>query len=120
MVIPNSYMRQWRSNDNLLFIGMCYGWIVWCVNHPTYNKFINFWSGSILGIYLITESRVLRPHNSEVLAVMMDNYALGLLLIMGICVVCLVVDKIRFYIFEGVEFLLCKLKQIVTKYANLF
>lgn len=116
LIIPYKNIDQWKTDNNMLLVLSSFGLVHWCVKHPFNNKVVNFLSTSILSIYLITDSWYFQPRMKYILDIILNNWFLGFGLVVLICIVCLCIDKIRFYLFELIEkcisFLINKIKLI--------
>lgn len=100
--LPFKFFRLWFQNNNILYLLLAAVMVVRADKRPFYSKAINWLSGSVLAIYLITDSDWLRLHidtwlYGEILAYRGYLYAVLL------CLACMLVDKVREVLFKLIE-----------------
>jgi hypothetical protein len=90
------------QNYNILIL-LSASWVVlFCLNHPFYNKYINTLARGSLAIYLVTDFVPVRDYMDPILLkYLLKGY--GLLIIVGICLLILLFDLVRSFVFTRVE-----------------
>ena len=73
--------------------------VVFAFRHHTYNKVVNTLASSVLAIYLITDSAQLRPYDKDIFPIVLEWW--GYLVAMGICLGCILIDKVRIFLTES-------------------
>lgn len=88
--------KLWFSNNNILFLFTSWMLMIFATRHTSYNRIINSLATSVLAIYLITDSSQLRHFDKVLLPMVLDWW--GYFIALGICLGCLLVDKVRIII----------------------
>lgn len=103
------WFRLWFQNNNILYLLLSASLVYWCDSHVIRVKTINWLTTGILAIYMLTDnSYVRKPLNywlfSEIL-----NFR-GYLYVFLICFCCLLIDKVRQFIFDVIVVIIVKTK----------
>lgn len=103
--------RMFLNNNNPLLIITASSLVVTAYKKPTYNKFVNWNSKSVLAIYLILEWPEIRElFNSYALPRVVEGW--GLLLIPFTSFICILIESLRRLIFEK------PMLYVINKYFN--
>ena len=87
------------TNNNIALLALSAGCIIEAERHSTHIPVVNYFSSSILSIYLITSnSLVCQPLMQYLYPTLLKGY--GFALVIACCLFCLLIDKVRIFIFD--------------------
>ena len=98
---------MWISNNNIFLLVISALLVVFAETKQTYNKIINYLSSSVLAVYLLTDNKKAMQLDTWLLPKLIDG--IGYIIIIGIFISCLIVDKIREYLFMAINSIYKKL-----------
>ena len=101
------WMSMWISNNNIFPLVISALLVVFAETKQTYNKIINYLSSSVLAVYLLTDNKKAMQLDTWLLPKLIDG--IGYIIIIGIFISCLIVDKIREYLFMAINSIYKKL-----------
>ena len=96
----NTIMKLFLNNNNPLLLIFAASTIKTLEQRPFHSAFINWLASSTLAIYLITDSGLRSTLDPWLLSHVMDKPLVGYGLMAGVCVVCLLIDKLRELLFS--------------------
>lgn len=111
---PFISFRLWFQNNNVLYLLLSASLVYWCDSHAIRVKAINWMSTGILAIYMLTDNSYVRKPLDHWLFGEILNYR-GYLYVFLICIGCLLVDKARQILFEGIESLYKRKNHVVEQ-----
>lgn len=82
------------SNNNIILLVFAMLLVLFAESHRTQVKLINWLASSVLAIYLITDFPTIRPQINAFLFPYMMEWT-GIPIALGICICCILIDKIR-------------------------
>ena len=103
------WFRLWFQNNNILYLLLSASVVYWCDSHVIRVKTINWLTTGILAIYMLTDNGYVRKPLNHWLFIEILNFR-GYLYVFLISVCCLLIDKVRQFIFERVEIMIVKTK----------
>lgn len=106
---PFKWFCLWFQNNNLLYLLLSASLVYWCDSHVIRVKLINWMATGILAIYLLTDNNYVRKPLNHWLYCEILNFG-GYLYVFLICIGCLLIDKVRQLIFDGIVVLIAKTK----------
>lgn len=109
--ISNHIIAMIISNNNIQLLLFATLLIKIAEKYSFYSKQINWVASSALAIYLITDSGIVRNWLDPLLLPYMMN-GTGHIFILGVCVACILIDKIRGLLFDTSERVLSHLVRI--------
>lgn len=87
------------SNNNIFLLVIVASMVISLEKKYIYIPIVNYFATSVLAIYLITDSSLLQGRiNTLLLPSVLEGY--GILYIILLCIACLLIDKIRDYVFK--------------------
>lgn len=95
------WMSVWISNNNILLLLICAPVTILADSKKTYNKVINYFSTSILAVYLLTDNKRAMQLDIWLLPRLIDG--IGYFIVIAIFISCLIVDKFRTYLFMALS-----------------
>ena len=97
-------MRIIATNNNILLLVIASCLVIIFEKRHFYCSMINYMASSVLSIYLITSNELIStPLNKQLFNLLITPY--GFLAIFAVCLICIIIDKIRIQIFKSILFL---------------
>lgn len=96
------YFCLWFQNNIVFYLLLSVSLVLFCKTHAIYSKTINWFSTGVLAIYLLTDNSFVRNPLDHYLFKKILSFD-GYIYIILLCILCLLIDKIRHYMFLGVE-----------------
>lgn len=97
--LPSKVILLFFSNNNILLLALSASLVIAAERKHRYIPFVNYLSSSVLAIYLITDFPPIR----EILDPFLQPFVMkgyGIIFVVGVCLVCVLVDKGRSALFK--------------------
>lgn len=107
-----NWFSLWFQNNNVLYLLLSASLVCWCNSHVIRIKVINWMTTGILAIYMLTDNSYVRKPLDHWLYNEILIYR-GYLYVFIVCIGCLLIDKVRQFFFNGIEFLIIKTKAFI-------
>lgn len=96
--LPYKLNSMWISNNNIILLTTTASAVILLEKKRMYIPIVNYLSSSVLAIYLITEFGGVRASlNEYLLPHVLKGY--GYFYLIVLCIGCIMVDKLRVYLF---------------------
>lgn len=97
--LPWSLNHLFISNNNILVLAIAASLVICLESRYIHIPVVNYFASSVLAIYLITDSSLLQGRiNKLLLPSVLNGY--GMFYIILVCISCLVIDKVRVFLFK--------------------
>ena len=97
------------SNNNIVLLIFTASIVIVLDSKRTTNKYINYLATSTLAIYLLTDNFVVRKPLDTWLLKEIISGVNGYVCLLIVVVICLLIDKIRGLLFDGVKMIITKI-----------